>query len=96
MTVADGNVTAVRNVSAALLSTTGTANTSGESSASTAGAIANAAPTAATKTTESADKMVAAQVSTLGENEERGKRLPTKAPALQRRVGRVTVILPKT
>lgn len=96
--IGGGNVSvAGTEVSAAVISTGGSASSSGESSASTSGAFSSVAATGAQKTTDTADKTVAAQAANVADDEEeKKKRTGAKAPALQRRVSRVTVILPRS
>jgi filamentous hemagglutinin family protein len=84
-------------VSAALISTRGNVAATGDTTGSKVGAFnAVTAPTVQ-RVSESADKTVAADNSAqLKEEEDKKKRLAQNKPALVRRVGRVTVILPKS
>ncbi len=83
------------DISASVISTGGSATTSGNTAAAALGAFSGVTAAPAQKTVESADKTVASPAMAQAEEEdEKKKRLAAKAPALLRRVGRVTVILP--
>ncbi len=83
-------------ITASVISASGNTSTSGNSSGASIGAFASAAAPAAQKTTEDADKTVASKSLAQGEDEdEKKKRAAAKGPTLLRRIGRVTVILPK-
>ncbi len=85
------------DVSASVISTGGSATTSGNTSGASVGAFAGVAAPAAQKTVESGDKTVASQsLAQAGDDDEKKKRAAAKGPTLVRRIGRVTVILPKS
>jgi hypothetical protein len=83
-------------VSAALISTRGNVSSSGDTSGSKVGAFNSVAAPSVQRVSDSADKTVAGDsTAKLQEQEDSKKRMAQNKPALVRRVGRVTVILPK-
>ncbi len=95
--VGGGNVSVSGSeVTASVISTGGSASTSGDASGAAVGAFNGVSSAAAEKTTEDAQEVVAAQAEDKSMEDEAKKQSGGKGPALTKRVGRVTVILPKT
>lgn len=97
-TIAGGGNVSVSGaeVAASVVSTGGGASVSGDSSSASVGAFGTVAVAAAQKVVEAADKAVASAASSaVAAGEEEKKKLRPRPPVLLRRVGRVTVILPK-
>jgi hypothetical protein len=82
------------DVTASVISTGGTATSGGTTAAGNA--FSGVAATAAPQAVESGDKTVASQTLTQNDDEDEKKKRAGKGPALSHRVGRVTVILPKS
>jgi filamentous hemagglutinin family protein len=93
--VGGGNVSvAGSSVSASVISTGGSTATSGDASGAATGAFNGVSSSTAQKSTDSADKTLAANDSTTLQEDEKKKRDAGSGPVLARPVGRVTVILP--
>jgi hypothetical protein len=94
--VGGGNVNVSGSeVSAAVISTGGNVASSGDSSGAKVGAFSGVATPATQQTAQDAEKTVASQSlsQTTNDDDEKKKR---PGPVLAKRVGRVTVILPKS
>jgi filamentous hemagglutinin family protein len=84
-------------VSAALISSHGSVAASGDTSGSKVGAFNSVAAPTVQRVSDSADKTVATETTAkLQDEDDSKKRVAQNKPALVRRVGRVTVILPKS
>jgi filamentous hemagglutinin family protein len=93
---ASGVSVAGSEVTASMISTRGSVSSSGDTTGAKMGAFNAVAAPSAQRVTENADKTVATETTTANlDSEEKKKQYAQNKPVLQRRVGRVTVILPK-